>query len=275
LKKKAWLYAAFLLITALIVSNLSCAGPVKNEKQLQSATENMGKLIQSKLSNLDNALSDAAVKMARTGLTGDGAREILEGLCKKYPYLVDCAAQDNRGTMVTLAPESARQYEGINTSKNEVSTEFFANKEPLLSNMFRAVQGFDAIVVVRPIITEKGELMGSVSGLFRPEALLDDIIRPQAEVRAIKVNVVQTDGLCIYCSNGAETGKNVLTDPSYKAYPELVAQGAKMTSQKTGSASYIFPSVKTGQPVKKTMTWVSVGLHGTDWRIASIAELGN
>ncbi len=275
MKNKAGQLTALLLLTALVVSSIGCAGPVKNERQLQSATENMGKLIQSKLSNLDNALADSAVKMAGTGLTGDGARGILEGLCKKYPYLTDTAAQDNRGTMVTLAPGSARKYEGTNTSKNEVSTEFFTNREPLFSNMFRAVQGFDAIVLVRPVITEKGELLGSISALFRPEDLLDEIIRPQAEVRAIKVNVVQTDGLCIYCSNGAETGKNVLTGAEYKAYPDLVAQGVKMAREKTGSANYIFPSVKTGQPVKKTMTWVSVGLHGTYWRIASIAEFGN
>jgi hypothetical protein len=275
MKIKIKLFAALLLIAAVVVSNISCAGPLKNEKQLQTSTENMGKLVQSKLSNLDNALSDAAVKMARTGLTGDGARGILEGLCKKYPYLVDTAAQDNRGTMVTLAPESARQYEGVNTSKNEVSTEFFENREPLFSNMFRAVQGFDAIVLVRPVITEKGELMGSVSGLFKPESLLEPIIKSQAEAHAIKVVVRQADGLCIYSSNGAETGKNVFTDPSYKPYPDLIALSSRVSSEKTGSGYYTFPSMKTGQPVKKTMTWVSVGLHGAEWRIISIAEFGN
>jgi len=269
------LFAVFIMIMVLITAATGCAGPVKNEKQLQSATENMGKFIQSKLSNLDNALDDASVKIAQSGLTGDETREILEGLCKRYPYLVDCAAQDNRGTMVTLAPDSARQYEGINTSKNEVSTEFFANKEPLFSNMFKAVQGFDAIVLVRPVITEKGELLGSVSALFKPDDLLDSMIKPQAEVRAIKVNVLQTDGLCIYCSNGTETGKNLLTDASYKGYPDLVAQGAKIVAQKSGSCTFNYPSVASGQVVKKTACWTSVGLHGNEWRIISIAEFEN
>jgi hypothetical protein len=275
MKINIWLFAALLLVTILIVVTIGCAGPVKNVKQLESATVNMGKMLQSKLSNLDNALSDAGVRMAKTGLTGDGAREILEGLCKKYPYLVDCAVQDNRGTMVTLAPESARQYEGINTSKNEVSTEFFANKVPQLSVLFKAVQGFDSIVVVQPVFTEKGELLGSVSGLFKPESLLEPVIKPQAEARAIKVNVLQTDGLCIYCSNGTETGKNLFTDPAYKDYPELVAQGANIVKQKSGTCTFTYPSVITGQRVKKTACWTSVGLHDTEWRIMSIAEFSD
>lgn len=259
---------------SVIITGCS-SGTVVSEAQLQPVTVKMQQQLQARLSDLDNTLAAAALKIAKSGLTGDETRQVLEDMCSQCPYLVDCAAADNSGTMLTLAPESCRQYEGISTSKNEVSTEFAANKEPLLSNMFQAVQGFDAIVLVRPVVSEQGKLMGSVSALFKPEELLSGIIAPMAKEAEIKVNVVQLDGLAIYCTTGTETGKNVLTDASYKEYPELVKQAGRMLAEQTGIAHYTFPSVKIGQPVKKTMCWNSVGLHGNEWRIVAIAEFDN
>ncbi|MCX6008001.1 MAG: hypothetical protein NTZ34_12185 [Chloroflexi bacterium] len=277
--KKTWspLIAA-ILSAALIVITSGCVGPVKNERELKSATENMQVIIQSKMANLNNAVSEAAKKIAKSGLQGEETRVILSGLCKKYPYLVDCSTANPQGKMITVAPEEYRHYEGTETATTEASKKFFAgfseNKKPMLSSVFRAVEGIDVVVLVWPVVTEKGELLGSVSALFKPEGLLGGTIAPAAEVRAIKVNVAQTDGLTIYCSNGKETGKNLLTDPRYKDYPELVAMGEKMVAQKTGLADYTFIDDTTGNPIKKTAFWTTVGLHSTEWRLVSIAELG-
>ena len=272
-----WMNAIFAAI--IIVMMAGCAGPVKNEKQLQSATENLQSIIQSKLLNLDNAVSAAAEKIARSGLQGEETRGILTGLCKKYPYLLDCSTADPRGKMVAVAPGEYSRYEGSDTATTEASKKFLVglseNKTPVLSNVFKSVEGPDAVVLVRPVVTEKDELLGVVSALFEPDALLGGTIGPAAEVRAIKVNVMQLDGMVMYCSTGTETGKNVLTDPSYKDYPELIAQAEKIAAQKTGTGGYVYPDAATGKLVKKTIYWTSIGLHGTEWRIVSIAELGN
>ena len=272
-----WMNAIFAAI--IIVMMAGCAGPVKNEKQLQSATENLQSIIQSKLLNLDNAVSAAAEKIARSGLQGEETRGILTGLCKKYPYLLDCSTADPRGKMVAVAPGEYSRYEGSDTATTEASKKFLVglseNKTPVLSNVFKSVEGPDAVVLVRPVVTEKDELLGVVSALFKPDALLGGTIGPAAEVRAIKVNVMQLDGMVMYCSTGTETGKNVLTDPSYKDYPELIAQAEKIAAQKTGTGGYVYPDAATGKLVKKTIYWTSIGLHGTEWRIVSIAELGN
>jgi len=86
---------------------------------------------------------------------------------------------------------------------------------------------------------------------------------------------MQLDGMVIYCTTGTETGKNVLTDPSYKDFPDLIAQAVKIAAQKTGTGGYVYPDEATGRLMKKTIYWTSIGLHGTEWRIVSIAELGN
>lgn len=279
MKKALFFLIACTLTVVITITAAGCAGPVKNVKQLKSATENLQSIIQSRLLNLDNAVSDAAEKISKSGLQGEETRGILNGLCRKYPYLTDCSASDPQGKMITVAPEAYRRYEGTETATTEASRKFFAdfaeNRKPMLSNVFRAVEGIDAVVLVRPVITEDGELLGTVSALFKPGDLLDGTIAPAAEVRAMKVNVAQTDGLTVYCSNGIETGKNLLTDQRYKDYPELVAMGEKMVTLKTGSAEYTFISDATGQPVTKMAFWTTVGLHGTEWRLVSIAELEN
>lgn len=268
---------AFLII--LLMGSISaCAGPVKNQRQLESATINMGKLIQSKLSNLDNAVSGAAEKIAEKGLQGDETRSILNGLCDKYPYLIDCVTSDADGKIITAAPEEYRRLEGTDTSTTEASIKFQEafkqNKKPLLTTMFRSVEGIDAVVLVWPVISEEGELAGAVNALFKPETLLGKSITYAAEVRAMEVEVMQTDGLAVYHSKGNDAGKNLLTDPAYKDYPDLVSLGTQIISRQTGSGSYHFPSHVSGQMVKKTVFWTSVGLHETWWRIVSIAELG-
>jgi len=279
MNKTLFSLVAAILAVVLIVITAGCAGPVKNERQIKAATDNMRSIIQSKLLNLDNAVSGAAGKIAKSGLQGEETRKILEGLCKKYPYLLDCSAADPRGKLVTVAPEAYRRFEGTDTATTEASKMFFSqlseNKTPVLSNIFSAVEGADAIALIRPVVTEKGESLGSICALFKPGSLLDEIIAYQAEVVALKVNVMQLDGMVIYCSTGTETGKNVLTDPSYKDYPELIAQAEKIAAQKSGTGSYMYPDATTGKLVKKTVYWTSMGLHGTEWRLVSIAELGD
>ena len=278
--KKTWYpLIAAIFVALLIVIVAGCAGPVKNAKQIKVATGNLQGIIQSKLLNLDNAVSAAAEKIAKSGLQGEETRGILNGLCKKYPYLLDCSTADPQGKMITVAPAEYRRYEGTDTATTEASKKFLAglseNKQPVLSNIFRAVEGADAVVLVRPIVTEKGELLGMVSALFTPGSLMDETIAPQANVVALKINVMQLDGMVIYCTTGTETGRNVLTDPSYKDYPELIAQAGKIAAQKTGTGGYMYPGAKEGKPVKKTIYWTSLGLHGTEWRLVSIAELGD
>ncbi len=279
MKRVLSLVLFFVLSIPVVMTDTGCVGPVKNLKQMKSATENLQSIIQSKLLNLDNAVEDAAEKIAKSGIQSEETRGILNGLCRKYPYLTDCSTSDLQGRMITVAPESYRQYEGTETGTTDASRQFFADfvqsREPMLSSVFRAVEGIDGVVLVWPVITENGELLGMVSALFKPGDLLDGTIAPAAEVRAMKVNVAQTDGLTIYCSNGLETGRNLLTDPRYVSYPELEAMGKKMVAEQTGSAEYTFISDTTGEPVKKSAVWTTVSLHGTEWRLVSIAELEN
>lgn len=277
MKKICSLLAALTLSSVFLTLAAGCLGPVQTEKELRQANENMRQILQSKLKNLNNAVEKAAEKIAVSGLNGDETRGILSGLCRKYPYLVDASTTDPGGKLVTVEPEACRRFEGVDTSTTEASKKYqadaAANRRPMLSSVFRAVEGVDAVVLTWPVITRQGELLGFVGALFKPGDMLSGTTAPAAEMRAIEVHVLQTDGLVIYCSSERETGKNVLTDQRYKDYPEMEAMGKKLVSEKTGLYKYTFPSAITGKPAAKTIVWDTLELNGTKWRLASVAEL--
>ena len=260
-------------LSVMLILVYGCAGSVNQEEQLKTTTLQIQKAVQLELDNLDRDLSTAASQLSLTGLSGPEARQILNGLYSKYPFIIDCCTADAAGKMVTVAPEAYSSYEGSDISTQDPTVKFEETKEPLLSQVFRAVEGMDAVVIMWPILSDKGDFIGSVSALFKPETLFATTVEPTLKGTGIALNVIQLDGLSIYDFEGADTGKNLLTDPSFQPYKELVELGAKMVAQESGTGSYTFISHTTGKTVKKQAFWTSVKLHDTAWRLVSVHEV--
>jgi hypothetical protein len=265
------------LITALALSlilmlSYGCAAPTKQELQLKTATEQIQTAAQTELNKLDLDLSNAAVGLSRTGLSGTETRSILNGLATKYPFIIDTCTTDIAGKMVTVAPDAFSSYEGSDISQQDVTIKFNETKKPLLSQMFTAVEGMDAVVITWPILSQNGDFIGSLSALFKPETLLAAASEPTLRGTDISLNVIQLDGLNIYDSGLADTGKNLFTDPEFQSYSELIALGHTMDDKQSGYGSYTFIYHPTGQTMKKMAYWATVGLHGTEWRLVSVQE---
>jgi hypothetical protein len=265
--------AAVFALSLMLILIYGCAGSFNHEAQLKTTTLQAQEAVQSELDNLDSDLSDAASKLSGTGLSGPEARQILNGLCSKHPFVIDSCTADIAGKMVTVAPDAYSSYEGSDISEYGPTVKLRETKKPLLSQVFLSVEGMDAAVIMWPIFSEKGDFIGSLSALFNPETLLAMAVEPMLKGTDIEVDVMQLDGLTIYDSEGTDTGKNLLTDPSFQPYKELVELGARIAAEESGSGSYTFINHATGKPVKKQAFWVSVGLHGTAWRLASVQQV--
>jgi hypothetical protein len=268
LRQRFSLVMALALSLALILS-YGCTGPASQEVQLKTATLQIQQAVQSELDKLDLDMSAAAAELSRTGLSGTEARKILNGLCGKYPFIIDCLTTDTSGKMVTVAPDAYSSYEGSDISQQDVTIKFNETKKPLLSQMFTAVEGMDAVVIMRPIISEKGDFIGSLSALFKPETLLSGASEPILRGTDIELDVMQLDGLNIYNSTGIDTGLNLFTDPAFQQYTDLIALGHQMVAEESGTGSYTIIGHDTGKMVKKQAFWASVGLHDTAWRVMS------
>ncbi|MFC2050423.1 cache domain-containing protein [Chloroflexota bacterium] len=257
-------------LSVILTLIYGCAGSFNHEGQLETTTLQVQEAVQAELDNLDRDLSGAASELSRTGLSGPEARQILNGLCSKHPSVIDSCTTDTAGKMVTVAPEAYSSYEGSDISTQDPVVKLRETKKPVLSQVFPAVEGMDAAVLMWPIFSEKGDFIGSLSALFEPETLLATAVEPALKGTGIALNVMQLDGLTIYDSEGVDTGKNLLTDPSFQPYKELVELGSRIAAEESGSGSYTFINHATGEPVKKQAFWVSVGLHGTAWRLVSV-----
>lgn len=266
-------FGVVLVLALTLALVYGCTGPASQERQLKTTALQIQKAAQSQLNNLDRDISAVASDLSRIGLSGPEARQILNGLSSKYPFIIDCCTADPAGKIVTVAPNAYSHYEGSDISGQSVAITFNETKKPALSQMFRAVEGMDAVVIMWPVLSDKGDFIGSVSALFKPETLFARIVEPAVKGTDIDVDVIQVDGLVIYASIGTETGTNLLTDPTYQPYKELVELGAKMTTQESGSGNYTFIDHTTGKPAKKQAFWVSVGLHGTAWRLVSVEKV--
>ena len=270
---KRFSLVAIFALSMMIILTYGCASSFNHEGQLKTTALQVQEAVQLELDNLDSDLSGAASELSRTGLSGPEARQILNGLCSKHPFVIDSCTTDVAGKMVTVAPEAYSSYEGSDISTQDPVVKMRETKEPVLSQIFPVVENIDAVVLMWPIFSEKGDFIGSLSALFKPEALLATEVEPVLKGTDIEVNVMQLDGLTIYDSEGADTGKNLLTDPSFQAYKELVELGARIAAEESGSGSYTFINHATGKPVKKQAFWVSVGLHDTAWRLVSVQQV--
>jgi hypothetical protein len=271
--KRYLLTAIFTLSLIFGYFSVGCSSSTNQEDQLKTTTQQIQTAVQTELNKLDSDLSVVASKLSTIGLSGSEVRQNLNDLCSKYSFIIDSCTADANGKMVVVAPDSYSRYEGTDISLTDASIKFNETKAPMLSQVFLAVEGIDAVAIIWPILNKNNDFIGSISVLFTPETFFTLVTTPILKGTAIELNVMQIDGLNIYDSKGTDTGKNLLTDPTYQPYKELVELGSRIVAQESGSGDYTFINHATGKTVKKQAFWVSVMLHDTAWRLTSVQEV--
>jgi len=253
--------------TATAGTNASTSEPPLVLLRLQS-------LVQEELDLLDENVSLAAENLSVTGPQGPEARRILNAVCQEKPYLIDCSVVDLNGIMITMEPDAYRRAEGSNISDQKHVIEIHETHQPVLSMTFPAVEGFNAVVLEWPIFSAGGEMIGSVNALFRPDLLFSSTVEPELEQEVQDQRVtawaMQTDGLILYDPDPEEVGRNLFSDPLYKPYVQLLLQGERIASENSGAGTYEFLGPGLIDPVVKSASWATVGLHGTKWRLVVV-----
>jgi hypothetical protein len=257
-----------LALSLLLSPALACQPrQIALDLQLKGLTEKIKQAVQIELNNTDQDVSNAAMELSRTSLRGDEARSILNELVVKHPFIIDSCTTDIAGKMVTMAPDNYRQFEGTDISTQDVMIKFMEAKQPMLSQMFPAVEGVDGVIIIWPVTSRDGEFMGSVSAFFKPATLFSTLCMPEIKGTGIATDVFQLDGLDIYDSTGYDTGKNLFTDPVAQQFTDLIAMGHQMVAEESGAGRYGNIDPDTGTTIKKLAYWDSIKLHDTGWRL--------
>jgi hypothetical protein len=116
--------------------------------------------------------------------------------------------------------------------------------------------------VVAPIFNSNREMIGTVSAIFDPQALVGDAIQAAAPNSTFSFTATQLDGLVVYSGAPAFQGKNIFTDPTIAANYPGVKESAQVTSTK--SSGYQTYSV-ANQP--RESYWTTISAYGQEWRL--------
>jgi hypothetical protein len=222
---------------------------------------------------MDTALESAAVDLGRTGLSGPEADAVLARLAAASPYATDAVVIGADGRIADAMPEQYRSGVGAYVGNESHNQQALAERRPQMTPVFRAVEGFDAVSIRRPVTGANGTFLGLVSLIVDPAVLLDAHADRVLADTNLTAWAIQTDGRLIYDSDpGGLVGLNMTSDPAFAPYPELVALAQRMTVEPEGTGSYAFAQPGGGPTRREEAAWATAGLYGTGWRLLIARE---
>jgi len=265
MKKGLHILVLYSLIFAICGVSLACLS--SSQSPAQEALYLTRQMVQEEMEKLDNDLRKASNDLADRDLSSEFARSLLSKLMGNRPYIVDIATVDDSGKIAAIEPADYRKSEGSYISRQEHIIRLFRTHQPVLSQNFTTVEGFDAASLEQPLFSTTNEFRGAVSVLFKPEVLLESIIAPIVKDQNFAIWAMQPDGRIIYDIDTEEIGKNTFQDPMFQSYPALLEVGREMQVKKAGTGEYEFLNTGLKQTVKKSTEWTTFEMHGTEWRI--------
>lgn len=224
--------------------------------------------VSAELDSMDRDLALAAQRLAGSGLQGEDAAAVLHKLYEDHPCVVDAATVDPEGRLLLIRPLKYSASEGKSIADQAHFLRLKNSGKPVMSDLFKTVEGFYAVSIGRPVLSQEGEPIGYISLVFQPDALVRNIIMP-LDNSAFKLEAlaIQTNGRVVYDKDFMQVGKMTFTDPAYQLYPSLLSLARSAVQEESGSGVYEYPASPGGEPVKKEAQWATVGLHGTEWRL--------
>jgi hypothetical protein len=223
--------------------------------------------VSAELNRLDAGLQEAARRLGASGLVGEDARSALKELCSKYPYAVDCAAVDPRGTMMTIEPAPFRMFEGTDISAQSSETDH-ENRRPRLSSVFRAVEGFPAVDAEYPVTGPMDDAWFCEHPVS-PRTTARSIIARTIEGMPVDIGSWRKGGLILYDVDTSQVGLNLFAAYSMTLYGTHHAWTSHGGSSE-GEGVYTFHRGTAKDIVTKRASWQTVSLFVTEWRLVAI-----
>jgi hypothetical protein len=221
--------------------------------------------IQSELFLMDQATSDAAVELQGNALNDSFARDLLNNITSISSNIVNVITTDVNGTIIAAEPSQFSNLEGMEISYQETMRKAFEQGLAAISPLELVVEGYYAVYMVYPVFDDQGKIVGTVSTMFRPDRMIENITEAHA-IDGLNVMFMQHDGVLLYDPDDDQIGRNTFTDPLYENFTEIKNLASRMVNESSGSGSYSFES--DGEDVRKTVMWTTVGLLGAEWTVA-------
>jgi hypothetical protein len=269
-------YRQILIMVLTVAFLIFSAGSAFAERKMPPVLDKIKADMNSLLVSIDKDLSAAAKNLGKTGLNSQGARDELKKLCSRHSFIIDCCTVDAEGKIIAVEPALYKASQGKDISKQEQIIRIRKTKKPVMSKLFFAIEGMDALDYEFPVFDGKGKFIGSVSILIDSEKMFTGIIEPVGKGVPADFWVIQTDGRLLYDPDREEIGRSMLTDPVYTSHSMLIKAVKKIVSTSEGKFSFDFKGLDVSKPAQIEAQWTTVLCQGTPWRIvASHARKGD
>ncbi|WAI00430.1 hypothetical protein [Methanogenium organophilum] len=233
--------------------------------------------INTQLLALDKTTAETAAALSETGLDSGHAyyHEPLTTLLYADPAGKTVITVDRDGTVLSGVPATQTDILiGKNLGNQSVVETLFATKQALMSDLFPLEQGGHASVIEYPVFTEEECLTGLVSLSFAPDEIIGRYAVPAVEGTPYSIMAAQTDGRILYDADTAEIGKETFNESLYEDFPEIQDFAHHYAGNWSGYDTYTFYETGFGGIVQKEAYWTTIGIHGTQWRLIIIHEIG-
>jgi len=187
-------------------------------------------------------------------------------LFNQSSFVLEFAFVTPQGIMQIIEPSVYYPQQGSDISQQDHIIQVFQSKAPVMSKSFDAVEGFNAAVVVHPVL-KNAQVLGAITALFLPETILERTILPYVTGQAFEIWVMEAGGRVLYDQDADEIGLNVITDPLYAGFPELIAAAQLIDAQSSGETTYSFFQTGTNTTVTKKAYWHTWAMPGTAWKV--------
>jgi len=171
---------------------------------------------------------------------------------------------DEKGTILFTVPD--RGMVGRNLTPQKHVQALLKTRKPVVSDVFRTVQGFDAVALHVPVFNG-AQFKGSVAITINFQSLA------KRYLEIIKIGntgyawVVSRDGTELYCPVPGHTGNSVFAN--CKNFPSIIAMATDMLKGHSGITTYTFDKISGTKvtPVEKHAVYFPVRLGNTFWSI--------
>jgi hypothetical protein len=223
--------------------------------------------LQGALNRIDVTLSRTLGKK-RGGMKNEAdIRKVLADVINEEPAVITASYIDPKGTLRYIEPGEYKNVEGSDISSQEHVIGMTKKPGPIFSAGFRAVEGFEAVVIAHPVSGAEKGYQGSINLILRPEFIVQPLLKNLHVPPEYELWIMQTDGRIIYDPDSDEMGRMLFSDPLYADYESLKKLGKKIAANPSGVGEYIFQAPGGKEKVIKVASWDTVRLHNRDWRV--------
>lgn len=231
--------------------------------------------VEIELNSMDMDLAQAASDLAGQDLTASQANAALLTLYNAHDSIVDVATIDPDGTLLLIQPAKYRDSIGQNISGQAHFGQLRNSNGPVMSNLFKTVEGFHAVSLAYPVLAgDRLEKIGYISIVFQPQALVRKAVEEAGLSKGnFEIMAIQDDGRIIYDKDLLQVGKMTFSDPLYQKYPSLLKLAKRIIDEGSGSGVYEFPAKGSSVAVQKEAVWTTVNLRSATWRLVLAKEI--